>query len=73
MTSSPVLAILKLQYEKVRISEKNRLMSIICTAENWIYGDTGFYSGQTNYVTNHNSACACPMFYCFLPRGITEV
>ena len=29
MTSSPVLAILKLQHEKVRISVKNKLMSKI--------------------------------------------
>ena len=29
MTSSPVLAILKLQHEKVRVSVKNRLMSKI--------------------------------------------
>ena len=31
MTSSPVLAILKLQHEKVRISVKNKVMSKIFT------------------------------------------
>ena len=34
MTSSPVLAILNLQHEKVRISVKNRLMSKISSYEN---------------------------------------
>ena len=35
MTSFPVLAILKLQHEKVRISVKNRLMSKI--SSNWYF------------------------------------
>ena len=33
MTSSPVLAILKLQHQKVRISGKNRLISKISSYE----------------------------------------
>ena len=50
MTSSPVLAILKLQHEKVRISVKNKLMSKISSYA----GHVG--EGKSGLVS---TVCAC--------------